>query len=97
MPCAYLIADVEVSDPDRYARYTALTPAAIAGAGGEFVVRGGASEVLEGAWQPGRVVVVRFPSYEAAKAFYDSPLYVAARAERAGATARMNLIVVEGT
>jgi uncharacterized protein (DUF1330 family) len=97
MPYTYLIADVEVADPERYARYTALTPAAIAAAGGEFVVRGGRAEALEGSWQPGRVVVVRFPSYDAAKAFYDSAQYVAARAERAGATHRMNLILVEGT
>jgi len=96
MPCAYLIADVEVSDPERYARYAALTPAAIAAAGGEFVVRAGRAESLEGHWQPGRVVVVRFPSYDVAKAFYDSAQYAAARAERAGATHRMNLIVVEG-
>jgi uncharacterized protein (DUF1330 family) len=96
MPVAYVIADVEVADPERYKRYQALSPGAIAAAGGEFVVRGGRHETLEGDWRPGRVVVVRFPSVEAAKAFYDSALYVAARAERAGATKRFNMIVVEG-
>ena len=96
MPSGYVIADVEVSDPERYKGYQALSPGAIAAAGGEFVVRGGRHETLEGDWTPGRVVVVKFPSYEAARAFYDSALYVAARAQRAGATSKFNLIVVEG-
>ncbi|MEI7446397.1 MAG: DUF1330 domain-containing protein [Burkholderiales bacterium] len=96
MPCAYVIADVEVSDPERYRGYTALSPGAVAAAGGEFVVRGGRAEVLEGDWTPGRVVVVKFPSLDAARAFYDSALYVEARAKRAGATSQFNLIIVEG-
>ena len=93
---AYVIADVEVSDPQQYRQYTALTPAAIAAAGGEFVVRGGRHETLEGGWTPGRVVVIRFPTFEAAKAFYDSPPYREARAKRADATGRFDMIVVEG-
>jgi uncharacterized protein (DUF1330 family) len=97
MPAAYVIADVAVSDPERYKGYQALSPGAIAAAGGEFVVRGGRHQTLEGDWTPGRVVVVRFPSYEAARSFYDSALYVAAREKRAGATEHFNMIVVEGT
>ena len=97
MPDAYVIADVVVSDPQRYAEYAALSPGAVAAAGGAFVVRGGRHETLEGDWTPGRLVVVRFPSLEAAKAFHDSALYVAARARRAGATSRFNMVVVEGT
>jgi uncharacterized protein (DUF1330 family) len=96
MAVAYLIADVDVSDPEKYRGYQALTPGAIAAAGGRFVVRGGRHEPLEGDWAPGRVVVIEFPSYEAARAFYDSPLYVAARAAREGATRRANIIIVEG-
>ena len=93
---AYVIADVKVSDPERYRGYMALSPGAIAAAGGEFVVRGGKHEVLEGNWQPNRIVVVRFPSYEKAKAFYDSVLYREARAQREGATEFFNMIVVQG-
>jgi hypothetical protein len=96
MPNGYVIADVEVSDPERYRGYTVLSPGAIAAAGGEFVVRGGRHETLEGDWTPGRMVVVKFPSFEAARAFYESALYSAARAQRAGATSKFNLIVVEG-
>ncbi len=96
MPDAYIIADVKVSDAEQYKQYMALTPGAITAAGGEFVVRGGRHETLEGGWQPSRLVVLRFPSYEAAKAFYDSALYRAARARRAGATEFFNMVVVEG-
>ena len=96
MPSAYVIADVHVIDPEQYKAYMALTPAAVAAAGGEFVVRGGRNEKLEGHWTPRRTVVIRFPTYEAAQAFYHSPLYTEARAARAGATEFFNMIVVEG-
>jgi uncharacterized protein (DUF1330 family) len=92
---AYVFADVQVTDAARYERYRALTPAAIAHYGGKFLVRGGATTVLEGAWQPNRVVVIEFPDVATAQRFYDSPEYRAARAEREGA-ARMRMFVVEG-
>ncbi|MGH8596082.1 MAG: DUF1330 domain-containing protein, partial [Gammaproteobacteria bacterium] len=47
---AYIIADVKVSDPEKYKGYMALTPGAIAAAGGKFIVRGGQHETLEGQW-----------------------------------------------
>lgn len=93
---AYVIGNIKVSDPEKYKQYTALTPQAIAAAGGEFVVRGGRTEVLEGDIEPNRVVVLKFASIEAAKAFYDSALYRQARDARAGATSIFNLYVVEG-
>jgi len=96
MTIAYVIADVKVSDPDQYRHYMALTPAAVAAAGGEFVVRGGRHAVLEGEWSPARVVVIRFQSFKAAQAFYDSALYLEARGKRAGATDHFNMIIVEG-
>jgi uncharacterized protein (DUF1330 family) len=96
MPAAYVIADVKVSNPEQYEQYRALSPGAIAAAGGEFIVRGGRHETMEGSWKPSRMVVVRFPSYEKARAFYDSELYRAARAKRAGATEYFNMVIVEG-
>jgi uncharacterized protein (DUF1330 family) len=93
---AYVIAEVKVSDPQRYEAYKALSPQAITAAGGRFIVRGGATEVLEGTWNPGRIVVVEFDSTAAAKAFYDSALYLKAREARAGATELFNMICVEG-
>jgi uncharacterized protein (DUF1330 family) len=93
---AYIIADVKVRDPEQYKGYMALSPGAIAAAGGRFIVRGGRHETLEGGWHPDRVVVLEFPTYERAKNFYDSELYKTARAKRAGATEYFNLIVVDG-
>lgn len=93
---AYVIANVKVSDPEQYKQYAALTPPAIAAAGGEFVVRGGQTAVLEGDVDPHRVVILKFASMDAAKAFYDSALYREARAARAGATSVFNMYVVEG-
>ncbi len=93
---AYVIADVKVSDPEQYKQYSALTPEAVRVAGGEFLVRGGDSAVLEGQWEPSRMVVVRFKDMAAAKAFYDSALYTEARGKRQGATERFNMIVVDG-
>jgi uncharacterized protein (DUF1330 family) len=92
---AYLLVDVEVTDPARYESYKKLAPPAIAKYGGRYLVRGGAMTSLEGDWQLGRVVVLEFPDADAARRFYDSPEYAAARAERAGA-ARMKMVLVEG-
>ncbi|MBN9460738.1 MAG: DUF1330 domain-containing protein [Burkholderiales bacterium] len=93
---AYVIADVKVTDPEKYRQYMALSPAAIEAAGGRFLVRGGAHEVFEGRWQPGRLVMVEFPDLAAARAFYDSAQYRAARAQRAGATEYFNMVVMQG-
>jgi uncharacterized protein (DUF1330 family) len=92
---AYVLVDADVTDPARYEEYRKLAPAAIAKYGGRYLVRGGATKVLEGAWQPKRVVVLEFPDVAAAQRFYDSPEYGAARDTRAGA-ATMNIVVVEG-
>ncbi len=96
MPCAYVIVDMKVTDPEQYKQYMAAAPAAVAAAGGEYLVRGGRHEALEGEWQPNRIAMLRFPSYEGAKAFYDDELYRAARAKRAGTTAFFNMVLVEG-
>ena len=93
---AFVIAEVKVSDPQRYEGFKALSPGAVEAAGGRFVVRGGALEVLEGNWRPGRIVVLEFASLAAAKAFYESALYLKAREARAGATELFDMICVEG-
>lgn len=92
---AYIVVDGEVTDPVRYEAYKKLAQAAIAKHGGRYLVRGGETSVLEGAWQPQRIVVLEFPSAKAIKRFYASPEYQAAIAQRNGA-ARMNMIAVEG-
>ena len=72
---AYLVCMVRVDDPERYKQYTAETPAIIQKHGGRFVVRGGPVEAIEGPEFGDRLVVVEFPSREAAKTFYNSPEY----------------------
>ena len=96
MPAGYIIVDMQITDMDQYKQYMAVAPAAVAAAGGEYLVRGGKFEALEGDWQPGRVAMLKFPSFDKAKAFYDSELYRAARAKRKGATDFFNMVLVEG-
>ena len=96
MPAAYVIVEMKISDPERYREYMAAAPATIAAAGGEYVVRGGRHESIEGDWQPARLAMLRFPSFEQAKAWYDGELYRTVRAKRAGATERFNMVLVEG-
>jgi len=74
-----VIANVTVRDPQRYPDYVRQVPATLEPYGGRFLVRGGAVEVVEGGWQPGRLVVIEFPSLEQARAWYDSPAYRPAR------------------
>ncbi len=96
MTAAYIIVDMQITDMEQYKQYMAEAPAAVKAAGGEYLVRGGRFEVMEGQWQPARVAMLRFPSFEKAKAFYDGEMYKAARAKRAGATQFFNMILVEG-
>jgi uncharacterized protein (DUF1330 family) len=91
---AFVIASVNVTNPEKYKDYMALSPGAIAAHGGKFVVRGGNPEILEGEWPRPRVVVVEFASREAAKKFYDSVEYTEARKAREGA-AEFSMIVVD--
>jgi uncharacterized protein (DUF1330 family) len=72
---AYLILDIHVKDPEEYAAYRERAPATLEAYGGRYLVRGGEHEVVEGDWDPERVVVVEFPSVERAREWYASPEY----------------------
>lgn len=96
MAVAYLIVESNITDPETFKKYMAAAPAVAKAFGGEYLVRGGRMAVLEGDWQPPRLTVLRYPSFEQAKAMYDSPGYVAARQLRQGATACFNMVLVEG-
>ena len=72
---AYIVAHIEVTDPARYEEYRRQVAATITQYGGRFLVRGGATEVLEGSLRPGRVVILEFASIEQAKTWWDSPEY----------------------
>jgi uncharacterized protein (DUF1330 family) len=92
---AYVILDIEVTDPTRFAEYRELAPPAIAAYDGKYLARGGTTEVLEGSWKPHRVVVLEFPSVERARQWLESPEYRTARAIR-NASATTDAIVVQG-
>jgi uncharacterized protein (DUF1330 family) len=92
----YVISEVEVLDESTAERYRALASASIASHGGRYVVRGALPIVLEGDWDSAkRMVVVEFPSQEAARTWYMSPEYAEALALRQTALAR-RLLLVEG-
>ena len=95
MTSAYIIANVEVTNPTQYEEYKKWSTAAMQVHGAEVCVRGGKVEVLEGDWAPQRIVILKFPSVEAAKQFNSSPEYGKARESRQGA-AIMRMVVVEG-
>jgi len=92
---AYIIANVTVTNPRQYEEYKQLSTLAIQAHGAEVCVRGGAVEVLEGDWQLDRVVVLKFPTLEKARAFNASAEYARARRAREGA-AIMRMVLVEG-
>ena len=92
---AYVVTEIEVIDPERYEAYKQMVAPSIAAYGGKFLVRGGATETLEGTWSPKRFVIVEFSSTAQAKAWWGSPQYAEAKALRQ-ATARTEMVVAEG-
>ena len=72
---AYLIADIEITNPEGYAAYRPLAAASVTKHGGRFIARGGAIDALEGGWTPSRIVIIEFPSMDAAQKFYHSDDY----------------------
>jgi uncharacterized protein (DUF1330 family) len=92
---AYVIANVRAHDPGAYEQYRQMVPAIIEHFGGRYLARGGRSEVIEGDLEPGRVIVLEFPTYEDAQRWYASDEYAAARSIRQGG-ADGELIFVDG-
>ena len=92
---AYVLVDMDITDPAQYEEYRALAGPSVTEHGGRYLVRGGASEVLEGDRTPNRIVLLEFADSDAARRWYHSDEYTAARAKRAGA-ATGSFIVVDG-
>ncbi|HJU22539.1 MAG TPA: DUF1330 domain-containing protein [Casimicrobiaceae bacterium] len=92
---AYLVADIEVTDPEGYAECRRTVGESIAAFGGRFLARGGKTVTLEGNWSPSRLVIVEFPSIERLQAWYDSPDYAPALALRKRASVG-SLVMTEG-
>jgi uncharacterized protein (DUF1330 family) len=92
---AYVIADVEVEDADRFAEYREAAPEVLRLHGVEYLARGGEIEVLEGDWRPSRLVILAFDDLEHARRWYESPEYQELKALRKGASTT-RLVAVQG-
>jgi len=92
---AYIIVDVDAQDATYFETYQQGVPATIAQYGGRYLVRGGPHETLEGNWHPTRLVILEFPSVEAAKRWYESEEYQKIRPLRRQYT-RSDMVVAEG-
>ena len=91
----YVIVEIEVTDPVGYEEYKNLAGATVAKYGGKYIVRGGRTEVLEGDWNPKRIVLLEFESAQRAKEWLNCQEYREPRKMR-HRTAKTNMIVVEG-
>lgn len=92
---AYILLDIDVFDPAGYEEYKKRGAPTILAYGGKPLARGGKTEVLEGNWQPKRMVLLEFKSIEEAKRWWDSPEYNEAKKLR-HASARTNIVLLEG-
>ena len=92
---AYVVVDVQRTDLERALRYSTASGPSVERHGGRFLARGGATQVLEGDWDPERLVIIRFDSAAAAQAWYDSDDYLEARAIREEA-GTWRMVVVDG-
>jgi uncharacterized protein (DUF1330 family) len=92
---AYVVVDIKPTDADRAARYRELSGPSVERHGGRFLARGGALTVLEGNWEPARIVIIEFPSSDAAQVWFVSDDYRQARAVREGA-GTWRMVVVDG-
>jgi uncharacterized protein (DUF1330 family) len=93
---AYVIVEIDVSDPEKYEQYKKLAFTSVTVHGGKYIVRGGSSDVFEGEWSPKRIVVLEFESMAKARAWYHSEDYQDAKQIRLQASIA-NMICVEGT
>jgi uncharacterized protein (DUF1330 family) len=93
---AYIIVDIEVTDPVQYEDYKKLAATTVEAYDGRYIVRGGTAEQLEGDRTPNRIVVLEFPTVNRAKEWWASEDYKPAKAMR-HASATSQMIVVEGT
>ena len=92
---AYVLAEIEITNPEGYKEYTAQVPATIAKYGGRFVVRGGKAHVLEGEWPERRRVLIEFPTVDAARQWWDSSEYAKPK-EMRRANSKGRLLLLEG-
>lgn len=90
---AYILVEIKITDPGLYEEYKKLTPASLVPFEGQFLVRGGAAQTLEGEWSPERIVILEFPSMEKATAWWASEEYAPAKSIRQRASYTKMLLV----
>ena len=95
MAAGYALIDVEVTDQAAFAEFRERAPSVVEAHGGKFLVRGGATEVVQGDWTPHRVIVIEFDSVERAKSWWNSPAHTELRA-MADRCSRTTTTIVEG-
>ena len=82
----YLVANLDIKDQPTFQRYREQVVPLIARYGGRYIIRGGEVENLEGRLALKRLIVLEFPSIEAARSFYECPEYEAIKALRVQST-----------
>lgn len=92
---AYILARVDVTDPEQFKKYLQETPKTIALYGGKYIARGGEVVALEGVEESRRIVLIEFPSLDKASEWYCSAEYQKAKILREGA-AIGSIIAIEG-
>ena len=92
---AYVLLNIDVTNPERYADYVKVAGATVEQFGGRYLVRGGKAERLEGSVEPHRIVVLEFPSRERASAWWRSAEYREPKVIRQSAAAS-DVILVDG-
>jgi len=92
---AYMVVEIEVTDPVKYERYKELAPPSIARYGGKYLARGGKTETLEGTWSPKRLVILEFPSMDHARSWWTSKEYAEAKGLRQ-ACAATDMVLLDG-
>ena len=92
---AYVVVEIEVTDPVTYEAYKKLAPPGIAAYGGKYLARGGETVVLEGDWNPKRLVILEFADLATAKAWWNSPEYGPAKLLRQK-SAKTRMVAIEG-
>ena len=92
---AYIIVEIDITDPERYEQYRQQAGATVLAHGGKYIVRGGKAETLEGDWRPKRIVVLQFENAERAREWWSCEEYREPKKLRQ-ASANTRMILVEG-
>ncbi len=92
---AYVLAEIEITNPEGYKGYSAVVGATIQKYGGRFLARGGMAQPLEGEWPERRRVLLEFPSVDAARKWWDSTEYAKPKQMRK-ASSKGRLLLLHG-